>query len=296
MALKASASASSCAEIDDPAAEQKLPNRGVIHDLTTTRAFMFTAKHPRLESVDLYLRSQRDRPTAVTATLRPAKKLGDFSSTKDLATATAEVPAGSEGWVSFPLEAKLEPGSFYYIWLPAAEALQWDLYPYFPEGTSRAYGGPNWHTMTHCYKHRLHPGGEPEPPSDWKSPGKIALGPDNVIDGWNRAVHGTPNSWGPDPEQPLPQWIELKLPEPSRFDTVHVTFQTSSMVPAAYEVAVAEGDGWRRVVAAGSDGARRQVHTFEPVGADRLRLTVTQAPKQGETARVCEMRVYNQGE
>ncbi|MFQ5809044.1 MAG: FAD-dependent oxidoreductase, partial [Armatimonadota bacterium] len=294
LALKATVTASSSAEIDDPAAERKLPNGGMIHNLTTSRAVMFTARHDRLDQIELFLRSERNEPTPMEVTLCRARALGDFASGEELATATADVPPRSEGWVTFPLSAKLEPGKVYFAWLPAASGLQWDLYPYFPEGTWRAYGGPSWRPMTHCYKHRLSPGGEPTPPEGWRPPGKIVLAPENVINGWNRAVHGTPNSWGPDPEQPLPQWIELQLPERVRFNAVHISFQTPSMAPADYDLAVPDGDGWRTVLAVEDNSLRRRVHQFDAVEADRLRLTILRARDGGESPRICEIRVYGE--
>ena len=292
LALKASVIASSSATIDDPAAEQALPNGGTVHDLTTSRAVMFTAEHGRLDSIELFLRSERDEPTSMELTLCRARALGDFTSIGDVGTATADVPAKSAGWVRFPLSAELEPGQCYFAWLPAAKGLQWDLYPYFPEGTWRAYGGPTWRPMPHCYKHRLTPGGEPAPPEGWRAPGPIELAPENVINGWNRAVHGTPNSWGPDPEQALPQWVELQFPAPVRFSTVHVSFQTLSMLAADYSLEVPDGDGWRPVVGVEANALRRRVHELEPVEADRLRLTIRRPRSDSEPVRVCEIRVY----
>ncbi|MGQ9732404.1 MAG: FAD-dependent oxidoreductase [Candidatus Zipacnadales bacterium] len=292
LALRATATASSVAKIEDPSAEQQLPHGGVIHDLNSSRAFMFTAKHAQLESIDLFLRSERSEPALLKLTLREAKAWGDFSSTVDLASAEATVPPKSAGWVEFPLQAELHPGRLYYAWLPAAEGLKWDLYPYIPEGTCRAYGGPNWTTMTHCYKHRLHPGGEPLPPSDWKMPGKVSLEPQNIINGWNRAVHGTPNSWGPDPAQSLPQWIELRWPKPVRLTTIYVIFQNRSMAAKQYTLsAVTEGQV-RVLVEVDDNRARRCVHKFKSVETKALRFTILAPPSSGLPVQVCEIRAY----
>jgi hypothetical protein len=294
LALKATVTASSSAQINEPAAEQSLPNGGVIHDMTTSRAVMFTAKHDRLDHIELFLRSARDEPTPMTLTLCRAKALGDFSSGEELAMAAADVPPKSAGWVRFVLSAELQPGKCYFAWLPAANGLQWDLYRYFPQGTWRAYGGPTWRPMTHCYKHRLSPGGEPTEPESGGTAGKITLAPENVVNGWNRAVHGSPNSWGPDPNQPLPQWVELQFPKRVRCNTVHVSFQTPSMAAAAYTVAVPDGEGWQTLVGVEGNTLRRQVHRFEAVEADRLRLTLLRARDDGEAVRVCEIRVYDE--
>ena len=99
------------------------------------------------------------RLQACSLTLCAADKIGDFTPTQVLASAEAQVPPKSAGWVRFDLSAKVQTGRFYYVWLPATEGLQWDLYPSEIEGAARAYGGPDWHAMSHCYRHRLIPGG-----------------------------------------------------------------------------------------------------------------------------------------
>ncbi|HJN17555.1 MAG TPA: FAD-dependent oxidoreductase, partial [Armatimonadota bacterium] len=292
LALGATVTASSVAQVDDPATAEKLPNQGTVHDLTTSRAFMFTAEHDRLDAVDLYLRNETPTPVELTLRLRKAKKLGEFRSTDDIATATGTAPTHSAGWVSFGLSADLRPGDIYWAWLPAAPGLKWELYEYFPEGTWRAYGGPNWTPMSHCYRHRLHPGGESAPPGGWERPGQVDLAPDSVVDGWNRAVHGTPHSWGPDPEEAPPHWIELDLGGPRTFDTLHITFQTEQMAASFYNIAVPGGDEWRRIATIEDNALRRRVHEFEPVTTDRVRITFTGAPRSNQPMRACEVRLY----
>jgi len=39
---------------------------------------------------------------------------------------------------------------------------------------------------------------------------------------------------------------------------------------------------------------RRQVHRFDAVEADRLRLTILRAQQNGEPPRICEIRVYGE--
>jgi len=301
LARTATVAASSFASIPDPrlaAQKGKGISGGLIHDLTTPRAVMFTASANRLDSVALFLRSERETPTPLRAVLRTASKLGDFSATDNLADATATVPPKSSGWVEFKLSATLEPGKPYYVALPRSDGLKWDLYPTQPEGTSRAYGGPKWTLMTGCYKYRLNPGGEPVAPKG--EPAEVAattvsLEPGNIVAGWNRAVAGAPNSWSPDPRQPLPQWVELKFPKPAQFNTVHVTFQLATLAAPAYTIETSSGGKeWKMVASAEDNAQRRRVHTFAPVTADRLRLVIEKPCSDGAPPRVCEIRVYDE--
>jgi len=286
LALSAKVTASSHGTLDDPRA----PHGGTIHDLDAARATMFTAKSEQLDAVDLYLRSQRAEPATVLLTLCAADKLGDFTSGKILASAEAQVPAVSAGWVRFDLSAKLQPGRFYYVWLPATEGLQWDLYPTEIEGTARAYGGPKWHTMPHCYRHRLVPGGEPVSKGGLAS--SYQLLPENAVNGWNRAVHGVPNSWAPDARQPGPHWIELDFGRPVAINEVHVTSQLPEMAAEAYELTVSDGSAWRTVCTVQENKQRRRVHRFDEVHATRLRLALKDDPATGGPVRICEIRVY----
>ena len=294
LARSAKASASSSMAYEDPQAiEPALPHGGTVHNLDANRAVMFTAKSDRLDSVALYLRSELDKPTPLKATLRAASQLGDFSSQADLATATASVLPKSQGWVDFPLQAKTEPGKLYYVELPKTDGLKWDLYPFFPEGTSRAYGGPKWTTMLGCYKFRLDPGGEPSEPAapPRPKPGKNVLGPENVLSGWNRAVAGQPNAWWPDPGAPLPHWVELDFGKPVTFNSVHITFQNQAMLPDAFQVDAWANEKWRPIVQIKAGIQGRHVLTFERATAAKVRLLITQARRR---VGVCEIRVYDE--
>ena len=292
LALKATVSASSTKTIPDPQRQTVASETPLIHDLNMPRAVMFKPASDTIDRISLYLRSSNDRPTPVTLTLRQAKAFGDFSSQDDLATVKVDVPPKIQDWVSFELSSLVPRDRFYYVFLPPANGLQWDLYPVFVKDTCRAYGGPNWTLREECYKFRLSPGDVPSVP---EVP-TVALSSENVIDGFNRAVNGAPHSWGPDPEKPLPQWIVLKFDKPQRFNAVHVTFQTQSLACPNYNLDIGGGNGWRSVVTVEGNRSRRLVHNFDSVVSDRLRLLL-RAPSEGnknDSAQVCEIRVYDE--
>jgi hypothetical protein len=292
LALKASVTASSIKTIDDPRRRFPRPDTPLVHDLNMQRAVMFKPRFDRIDTIALYLRSSNESTTPLTLVLRSAETFGDFSSQTNLATAKATVPPKSDGWVAFKLSVAVDPSKYYYAALPPAKGLQWELFAVLVEDTCRAYGGPAWTLRDECYKFRLSPGDDPKVPEA----ATIALSPANVNDGFSRAVNGAPHSWGPDPDGPLPQWVELRLGKPRRFNTVHVTFQTLSLSCPRYTVDVAEGDGWRPVVTVTENRKRRNVHAFGSVVSDRIRL-VLNAPAQGngdDSPQVCEIRVYDE--
>ena len=253
---------------------------------------MFTAQATRLDAVELYLHSRRDTPKSLLLTLGAADKLGDFTPTQVLASAEAQVPPGSTGWVRFDVSAELQAGRFYYVWLPATDGLQWELYPREIAGTARAYGGPKWHTMPHCYKHRLVPGGEPvsaDGPAD-----TYQLLPANVVNGWNRAVHGVPHSWAPSEQHPGPHWLQLDFGKAVDICEVHVTFQLPRMAAKAYDLAVPQGQSWHTVCSVRDNTLRRRIDRFEPVRASRLRLTLQGNQEEAKLVRICEVRAYGE--
>ncbi len=292
LALGTKVTASSVKTITDPRRTFPRSETPLIHDLNMQRAVMFQPRSGRVDRVALYLRSTNDSATPLTLTLRKARAFGDFASQENLATATATVPAKSKGWVTFNVGSSVDPDTYYSVMLPPTKGLQWDLFPVLVENTCRAYGGPAWTLREECYKFRLFPGEEPDVPET----ATISLSPENVNDGYNRAVNGVPHAWGPDPDEPLPQWIELRFVKPERFNVVHVTFQTLPLSSPSYSVDVFDGNAWRSVGTVKDNRRRRLVHTFEAVTSDRIRL-VLKGPAGDDphhSPQVCEIRVYNE--
>ncbi len=296
LALSAKITASSVKTIEDPASVLSRSGTPRIHDLNTPRAVMFKPGAKRIKQVALYLRSSNSSPTEITATLRPAESFGDFSSRKNLATATASVPPKSKGWVNFELNCDVEPGEYYYVFLPPADGLQWDLFRTSrkeTEDTCRAYGGPNWTRRNECYAFALN-----EEDVDLEDAPQVTLRAENIIDGFNRAVDGVPHSWGPGPSGSLPHWVELTFRKKQKLDTIHVTFQNLAYLCSDYRINVFDGRNWDTVVTVQDNKERRKVHRIPEVTTDRLRL-VLNAPASGDeadTPQICEIRIYNESE
>ncbi len=293
LARGATVTASSAKTMLDPRRTDVASTTPLIHDLNMQRAVMFKPSSNRIERISLYLRSSNDAATPLTLTLRRAKSFGDFSSQPDLVTAKGSVPARSSGWVEFWLDCAVDTNEnqYHYMFLPPTKGLQWELYPVEMKDTCRAYGGPAWTVREECYKFRLWPGGQPSV----KDAATVRLSPESVIDGYNRAVGGMPHSWGPDPDKPLPQWIELKFDKPERFNTVHVTFQTQSLSCPEYSILVGEDNGWRTVAIVSDNHDRRVVHTLGGVVSDRVRLFLRASARDDrhDSAQICEIRVYD---
>jgi hypothetical protein len=283
LALQARAAASSVAK----PAEGPPPHGGSVR-LDRDRAAMFIAHAEKLDSVALYLRNDGKSPIRVAAVLRAAAQLGDFSSTADLATATAQVSPRSSGWVEFALQAALKKDQPYFIYVPTTVGVAWHLY------TARMFENPRGYRaedgqlrmMPESHKIRLTPGGEPVPPA------AASCGPENVNNGWNRAVRGVRNAWVPDlAAQKLPQWVELELHEAAELNTLHVSFQTRNDRGVDFDVQVLRDGQWQNVVEVRDNTDRRRVLTFPAVRTDKVRLVLL---KTAGNVGVCEIRLYRE--
>lgn len=127
----------------------------------------------------------------------------------------------------------------------------------------------------------------------------------NVINGFSHpAGRKKTNMWQSSPKESLPQWIELKLKEPSTIGAVQCTFDTdldrslghqkealSSVCVRDYRLEYNVNGQWKRVVRVRDNVQRFRRHQFSQVGTDRIRLTV-EATHGAKTARLLEMRIY----
>jgi len=226
--------------------------------------------------------------------LHTADALGEFNTGRPVQAAEFELPAGQRGWIEVPLHAAVEPGDFYFLWLPKTRGVRWALYAYQPEGTARAYRtAAGWQTMYGCYAFRTEPAPAVKLPRLALESTKAIYSPENIINGYARAVHGWPNSWRPDPAQPLPQWVQLDFGQPVSFNTVHVSFQTKKLRADAFRIEVWSNGTWRTVAEVQGNTARRRVIQFNRTTAQRLRIVVTAAQ---EGWAICELRVYEEPE
>ena len=111
----------------------------------------------------------------------------------------------------------------------------------------------------------------------------------NVVNGFARAIRGWPNSWRPDPKEPLPQWVELDFGRQVNVGCVHVSFQSEAMSAEEFRIETVDGDDRKTVATVAGNQQRRRVLRFERTAASKLRLVVTKATDQ---MGICEIRAY----
>ncbi|MEW6356965.1 MAG: FAD-dependent oxidoreductase [Planctomycetota bacterium] len=292
LARKATVTASSTAHYDEFSKRDVQKDRE-LHPLNTPRAVMLPrGVKKEFKSISLLLHSENDVPTKATMHLREAAASGDFSSTKDIATATVDVPKKSETWVEFPVNCAIE-SPFAYVWLSPAKGISWRLMETAPIGSCRAYGGWTVHKGEY-YAFATDP------------PLAIAVDyrPENIISGVTRIVDRTMNMWASDPEHPMPQWIELDFDAPTAVNAVYLIFDTDMntkfhTIPIVrqcvrdYDLSYYDGAKWTTVASEKGNFQRRRVHRFDTVTATKLRLTV-HATNGDRSAKVFEIRAYKE--
>ncbi|MBN1343968.1 MAG: FAD-dependent oxidoreductase [Phycisphaerae bacterium] len=263
------------------------------HDMNCPRGELFRVSADRIDAIKVYVISRRREAVPLTMHLRRASGKDDFSEQNDLATATANVPAGHRGWVTFRFDCRTEPGGYYWFHLPPAKGMKLQLMREALPGCQRAYrGGDVWHPAGGHYAFTV------EPPI--ARPGVWVA--ENVIDGVSRPVDDETHLWASDPAKPLGQWVELDLGEARRIAEVRLTFDSAvnaRYVPAepvaelvrGYRVLRAEGDRWAEVLTVTDNTRRHRVHRFEPVTAGRIRVEVLKT-WGSKSARIFEIRLY----
>ncbi len=255
----------------------------------------------RVERVALFLANDGG-PHRLTVSLLRARHVWDMTALdgEPLACAEATVPSG-HGWLDIDLGVAAGPGLCWVLaeghasvlWRHAASAMPGMAVCHRrPDGTRWFTGGGRGGGAALAV--RVEPESRP-------------FGAAQAINGRARPEDGA-NLWISDPEQPLPQWLEVTLPAPTRIDSAVLIFdtnlsRTNMTTPGLFRapecvrdyVLEAEVDGyWQELATVTDNYHRRREHRFEAVVATTVRLTVT-ATNGDASARVYGLRLHDDG-
>lgn len=288
------ASASSVAPLRLEPGEGALP-------LSTAPAVLLPVSADRVDRVALYLENSA-AAAPIRVSLHAAGEIWDLEALErePVVAATAAAPAG-EGWCEIELGARSTPAALYWLRAEGPAEVRWRYAAEDPIGTVSAYRRPEgltwfapgtwsrWRSLTA----RVEP--ESRPYTANQAIGRVTR-PEEAV-----------NAWVSDPDQPLPQWLEVELTSPYQrtFDTVQLVFDTqlnriNYVTPGHHRapecvrdyVLSAEVDGeWRELVRVTGNYQRRREHPIEPVTATRVRVTVT-ATNGDPSARIYALRLY----
>ncbi len=280
----------------------RFPESETFHKATLALGQVFPVATDHVDGVELLLQSSSAQARQVTLSLRRVEHAWDLRPSPVIAKATATVQAGYKGYVPFALHARTRPGSLYFASIDAQPELAWAM---FSDIDGRPSQVPVGSTAAD-----LPPGGFWRPFTRGRSlvlrvsPEQRPYTAQNVVRGTNRPDRWT-NIFVSDPAQSLPAWIELRFPSPVQCNQVQITFDTDTSRRIAlplfhypecvkrYEVAIAQGGGWKTIAAEDNNYFRRRVHRFDSVTTNRLRIHVLETNGAAE-ARIFEVRVYNE--
>ncbi|MGD9498360.1 MAG: FAD-dependent oxidoreductase, partial [Armatimonadota bacterium] len=270
-------------------------------DLAARPAALVPVTAGRIERVALFIDNQ-EAQAEVRLAVQAARDLWDLAAldAEPLAVAFAVAEHGS-GWTEFALDRDLPPGPYWLcaegpdevLWRFAEENAPGCCAAHLrPDGTCWFAGG-GW-SGWQCLALRIEPESRP-------------FAAAQAINGYARPGAGA-NLWVSDPAQALPQWLEVELPQRTRFDAALLIFdtnlnRTNMATPGLFRapecvrdyVLAAEIDGaWQELARVTDNYHRRREHRFVPVVARRVRLTVT-ATNGDPSARVYALRLYDDG-
>jgi FAD dependent oxidoreductase len=280
----------------------RFPESKTFHPASLSLGQVFPISTERLESIELLLESTSPGEQEIKLSLRKVEHVWDLRPTPVIATSTAAVAAGHKGYVPFRLQAKTEPGSLYFAHIDANPQIAWALFTetaghpsLVPVGTTPADlpPGGNWRPLTGGRNFVLRMAPEQRP-----------YMAQNVVRGTNRPDRWT-NIFLSDPKQGMPVWLELRLPAPTRFNQIQITFDTDAnrriRLPLfrypecvkKYDISIPQASGWTTIVQADGNYFRRRVHNVEAVTSSSVRINIHETNGSPQ-ARIYEVRLYHQ--
>ncbi len=273
--------------------------------LDIPRAVIFNASREHDDVKGFYLKLKSSLADPQTVTLH-ARVIGDsldtLSPPGEIVSAKATVPPQSEGWIKFPLNLdlgtdKLMDRCFIMVWVEEAAGISWqsvsNLSFYYRAGVPDNNGGWKMNNSK-CFRISIN-----EPIEEIAN-----CAPENVINGYSRKIDKNFYEWVSDPEETLPQWLELEFKKPTEINSVSIVFDTDLSNPGTcwtvkrpsvpecvkdYDLEVYAGSKWIKVASVTDNFMRKRIHTFEPLTAEKIRVNVN-ATQGDKSARIMEIR------
>ncbi|MBR5738375.1 MAG: FAD-dependent oxidoreductase, partial [Lachnospiraceae bacterium] len=262
----------------------------------------FSASHGNIEQIWLRLRSDLDVEKTVTIHVKPLGDLDTSAQNGVVSEAKAVVMPKEEGWVRFPVFVPVKAsdyhtGSYLLIWMDQAEGISWrsveNLSNYRRIGVRKADG--SW-KMTSGFNLDF----------TLKEPHDVIAdcSPGMAVNGYSRILSAGQYEWVSDPNEALPQWLNVVFRAPAKIRSVSLVFDTDMTNPGNsslykypavrtcvrdYQIEVFDGEKWIAVAKEKDNYMRKRVHRFPPVFAGQVRVTVF-STWGDPSARISEIR------
>lgn len=261
----------------------------------------FSPRHGDINQIWLKMHSSLTEPQTIKV---HAKPLGDLDTAVQegiVVSGEVTVPPGAESWVCCPIHIPIKAedfrdGAFLQVWVDAAE-------------------GISWRSVEKLSAYRR--AGEQQPDGRWKiiagTSLEFSLGEpkdipancsaDQAINGYSRILSGEEYEWVSDPEQALPQWLQVTFEQPAPINSVSLVFDTDMTNPGtcfvknpnvstcirAYTLEVLDDSGWHTVAEEQDNFMRKRIHRFAQTTAQAIRVTA-HSTWGDPSARITEVR------
>ncbi|MEM3385577.1 MAG: FAD-dependent oxidoreductase [Nitrososphaeria archaeon] len=275
--------------------------------LEVDRCQVFPLVTDHIDTVSLYVRSDSSQEETIAIDFMPIRSIWSLNEpSHTIAQAIVNIPAKHDGWVRFPLKATVKPKKLYRINIYAKEKLYLRRAKPLP-GVVAGWKKPEWKK----YRHESLGAAYALPHFNFAyamiiDPPQYPFSPENVTNGYSRPYTWT-NIWISDPNQTLPQWLEINFGKEVKFNTVYLTFDTNLNIEFKalppfyifpecvkdYTLKIPEDGTYRTIVDIKGNYFRRRVHKFDQVKADKLRIEIYKT-NGDPSARIYEIRVYNE--
>ena len=258
--------------------------------------------HGDINEVWVWLCSSNDKPTKIKLGARIKGDVDTFFPDAEPCYSEAVVPPMHDGWMKVDIHVpvvpdKYRPSGKIELWIERAEGIAWKKIT-------------NLSFSNIC--------GKRDDNGEWKkwSGETFALSvdapiektancsPENVINGVSRIRSADVYEWVSDPEESMPQWIELEFKEPAEINSVSIVFDTDMTNPSTcwtvkipevpscvkdYSVQIFEKGKWANVANVNDNFMRKRIHKFESALVEKIRVNVFSAWGD-KSARIMEIR------
>lgn len=255
-----------------------------------------------LDQLWLWLRSDNSEPVTIQIGVEVHGDVDAIAQNVQKAFGTAIVPAMHQGWVKVDIHIPVTPNPSHpsgrlHVWIEPAPGISWryitNLSFYNRCGYRNEKG--EWETSSgHNFDIAL------------KKPQEILANcaPENVINGISRIRNEEVYEWVSDSEQTMPQWLQLEFEKPAQINQISLVFDTDLTNPGTcwtikrptvpqcvrdYTVEVFNGSAWVTVANVTDNFMRKRNHSFLPVTAEKIRITVN-STWGDPSARIMEVR------
>lgn len=279
--------------------DESEPIPGARDELLQRRGQWIAVGTDRIERISVCLSNPGDSPQTVRAMLLEVDHIWDYrlEGLNTIEETELTVKPGTYQWVDWDVNAAVKRGGYVRLDLHPNPEVIWHCAGAVEPGMMSAF---DIGSAMRRYKYG-------RTLSFRIEPAQPCYGAGNILSGVTRPYRAT-NLWRSDPNEPLPQWVQLTWDAAQDISQVEITFAghlfrdferagetplyRDPQTPKDYRIWVFLQGDWRMVLSVSGNYQRHRIHKLDqPVQTDRLRLEIL-STNGDPSAAVYEIRCY----